>query len=95
MGARCELCIVTEIDPIIVCRRSDTPLVQGRWEEREGRDGKVLKEKMERCPIYMLFKGAGEIIETDEVIRLKPQMPQTSAMPLKERTAEAVLAVSR
>lgn len=71
MGARCELCIETEIDPIIVCRRSDTPLVQGRWEEREGRDGKVLKEKMERCPIYMLFRGAGEIEETSEVIKLK------------------------
>lgn len=89
MGTRCELCIETEIDPIIVCRRSDTPLVQGRWEEREGRDGKVLKEKMERCPIYMLFKGAGEIIETDDgVIRLKPQVQEV-------QTAEVALAASR
>lgn len=71
MGAKCELCKETGIDPEVVCRRPDTPLVQGRWQyeglETEGK----LVEKMEKCPIYMLFRGAGEIEETSEVIKLK------------------------
>ncbi|MBI2019429.1 hypothetical protein HYS95_02030 [Candidatus Daviesbacteria bacterium] len=86
MGARCELCIETEIDPNVVCKRPDTPLVQGRKEYRKGSDKWVLKEKMEWCPIYMLFKGAREIIETDEVIRLKPRVPIIFDEPLKVRT---------
>lgn len=77
MGARCELCIQTEIDPNIFCKRPDTPLVQGRWEYRNNKNRELLVgEKMEQCPVYMLFKGAGEIIETTEVIRLKPQVQE-------------------
>lgn len=74
MGALCELCIQTEIDPNIVCKRPETPLVQGRWERRNNREKDLLiGEKIERCPIYMLFKGAGEIVETDDRIMLKPK----------------------
>lgn len=95
MGTRCELCIETEIDPGVVCKRPDTPLVQGRFEYRKGREKVDLLEVMDRCPIYMLFKGAGEIVETDGVIRLKPPVPIIADEPLKVKTAEAVLVISR
>lgn len=92
MGARCELCIETEVDPNVVCQRPDTPLVQGRKVYRNGRDKwELIEEKMEKCPVYMLFKGTDEIIETGEVIRLKPRVQEVTNLPQEVKVAEVAL----
>lgn len=74
MGAECLLCKEGGIDPRKLCRRPDTPLVQGRKEYLDDREGwKLIEEGVDRCPVVILFRGTEGTIEIGGAIR--PKLP--------------------